>query len=130
MADILPSMPDTTLAPLGEYPRIPQSDHDAIITLVSETRQTRRELQDIKNIDLKDIRNDIKAVNENLANRVERLEEDKLSKGEATAILNDHESRIRTQESWRWKVIGIVIGAVAVLNIVTVLITFYLTANH
>ena len=79
-------------------------DHDL---LVSVSTKLDRAIEDIK--ELKD----------GMAARITALEQNKLDiqestrfKSEADAIHDDHEGRIRTLESWGWKIVG----AVAVIE--------------
>lgn len=63
---------------------MPTTDHDAIVTLVSEMRQLRLEVKDIKT--------DIKEVRDNVASRVDDLEQEKMDKAEAMRILAEAKS--------------------------------------
>ena len=90
------------------YPHAVQSDHDAIVTLVAETRALSRQISEMKNVELKDIRADIKEVKDNVADRVRDLEQEKIDKAEvlkmqqdAEKIHTDHETRIRVNEQFR-----------------------------
>lgn len=78
MADEQHQIPDRrTEVPL-QYPHAMQNDHDAIVTLVSETRQLRTEVREIKT--------DIKDVKTNVSDRVRDLEQEKLDKVEAERL--------------------------------------------
>lgn len=66
------------------------NDHDILITLVSEVRQTRLEIKEVKE--------DIKELKDNVASRVETLEKDKLDRLEFEESHKDHETRIRLNE--------------------------------
>ena len=90
------------------YPHAIQSDHDAIVTLVAETRALGRQIAEMKNVELKDIRADIKEVKDNVADRVRDLESEKANKtdidrlaADAEKIHADHETRIRVNEQFR-----------------------------
>ena len=90
------------------YPNTIQSDHDAIVTLVAETRALGRQIAEMKNVELKDIRADIKEVKDNVADRVRDLENEKANKADidkmasdAEKIHADHETRIRVNEQFR-----------------------------
>lgn len=110
-----------TDAPLN-YPHVMQTDHDAIVTLVSETRQLRTEIREMKG--------DIKEVKNNVASRVNDLEREKLDKEEAARILaeanklhEDHEKRLRRLE---WA-LGLVAGALFLLQFFKDSIIHFLT---
>lgn len=100
------NIPQDRRAPAA-YPPQSQSDHDAIVTLVAETRALGRQISDMKNVELKDIKADIKEVKENVADRVRDLEQEKIDKAEviklqadAKIIHDDHENRIRNTETF------------------------------
>lgn len=101
------TIPQDRRAPAVPYPVQSQSDHDAIVTLVAETRALGRQISDMKNVELKDIKADIKEVKENVADRVRDLEQEKMDKAEAVKlqadakiIHDDHENRIRSNETF------------------------------
>lgn len=85
--------------PVPLYPIMPTSDHDALVTLVSEMRQLRTEVKDIKS--------DIRDVKDNVSNRVNDLEQEKLDKAEAMRLLSeadkihqDFETRLREDRTF------------------------------
>lgn len=107
MADETPQQ-DRRAPEVPPYPHAIQSDHDAIVTLVAETRALSRQISEMKNVELKDIKADIKEVKDNVADRVRDLENEKMDKAEvlkmktdADKLHDDHETRIRVNEQFR-----------------------------
>lgn len=112
------------------YPPIPNTDHDAIVTLVSEMRQLRKEVSDLKTVDMKELKDDVKEVKDNVADRVADLENEKLDKVEADKLVEDgkkvqqdFETRIRTLEQFKenWSGKYVVIAAIVGI-LITVII--------
>lgn len=102
-------------------PTLPQNEHDLLVTIHG---QVGRALTDIK-----DVKDDIKSMRENISERVAKLEETKVGKKDmqdmqanADKIHDDHEDRLRAVEkqsddtatsistSWKaWSVIATVL---------------------
>ena len=110
--------------PPGNYPLMPATDHDAIVTLVSEMRQLR--------VEVKDIKTDIKAVQENVANRVSDLEQEKIDKVEAMRLFDanekvhiDHEERLRELKTFKDDLKGkYAILAIVASVIISIIVSF------
>lgn len=112
------------------FPPVPSSDHDAIVTLVSEMRQLRTEVKDIKT--------DIKEVKENVADRVTDLEREKIDKetvekmkADADAIHEKHDGRLDLIERFienfkgRYAILAIMGGIL--VSVITTLIVIAVT---
>ncbi len=102
-----PMPPAPAMVPVG------QSDHDLVVTLVSEMRQLRTEVRDLKVTDLKDLKSDIKEVRDIVASRVENLENDKVDRKDYETDKSDHEKRIRRLEYG----LALAIGGLTVLEL-------------
>ena len=104
-------------------PPMPTTDHDAIVTLISETRQLR--------VEVKDIKGDIKAVQENVANRVSDLEQEKIDRVEALRLFEanekvqeDHEIRLRELKTFKDDLKGkYAILAIVAMTLVSIIVS-------